>query len=147
MPRRAGRRQEFAARPAALSAAPAPLAAPPMSPPELPPRGWARHQSCGLRNAPGPFPTACLHGDAFVPISRRHRIVRFPEQRGLTSRWPLWARFSPRSWRHGRSAPQPTTAAGHSLPCSTHRPGQQHGGVPAALVLLYRAMLCCAMPH
>lgn len=33
MPRRAGRRQEFAARPAAPSAAPAPLAAPPMSPP------------------------------------------------------------------------------------------------------------------
>lgn len=69
-PRRAGRRQEFVACPAAPSVAPRPGCAA-VSPSELFARGWARHQSCGLpHGAAGSFPTAWPHGAVFF-LSRR----------------------------------------------------------------------------
>ncbi|CAN8186696.1 unnamed protein product [Coccothraustes coccothraustes] len=71
MPRRAGRRQEFVACPAAPSVAPRPGCAA-VSAFEPLARGWARHQSCGLpHGAAGSFPTAWPHGAVFL-VSRRH---------------------------------------------------------------------------
>lgn len=107
-------------------------------PPELPPRGWARHRGYGLRNAPRSFPTACLHGDAFFPPRGWWGGTSCCSPSGDGSRadghFGLGFPQELEAWALSTAA---TTATGRSLPRCAHHPGCP--GVPTALVLLYHA--------